>query len=118
MESNKKKASEWFKNLRDSVCECFEEIENIYSGRMTKIEPGKFERKSWDRPGGGGGEISIMKGRVFEKVGVNFSEVYGKFSPKFQSKIANTWNFNTKYEKKAIDSGRKTNYLIFKKKYE
>ncbi len=87
MESNKKKASEWFKNLRDSVCECFEEIENIYSGRMTKIEPGKFERKSWDRPGGGGGEISIMKGRVFEKVGVNFSEVYGKFSPKFQSKI-------------------------------
>ena len=36
----------------------------------------------------------------------------------FQSKIANTRNFNTKYEKKAIDSGRNTNYLIFKKKYE
>ena len=36
----------------------------------------------------------------------------------FQSKIANTWNFNTKYEKKAKDSGQKTNYLIFKKKYE
>ena len=36
----------------------------------------------------------------------------------FQSKIANTWNFNTKYEKKAINSGRKTNYLIFKKKNE
>ena len=35
-----------------------------------------------------------------------------------QSKIANTRNFNTKYEKKAIDSGRNTNYLIFKKKYE
>ena len=36
----------------------------------------------------------------------------------FQSKITNTRNFNTKYEKKAIDSGRNTNYLIFKKKYE
>ncbi len=36
----------------------------------------------------------------------------------FQNEISNTRNFNTKYEKKAIDSGRNTNYLIFKKKYE
>ncbi len=84
---NKKHASKWFKDLRDSICKCFEEIENIYSGQMLDSEPGKFKRKSWDRPGGGGGEISIMKGRVFEKVGVNFSEVFGKFSPNFQNKI-------------------------------
>ena len=87
MKMNKKHASKWFKDLRDSICKSFEEIENIYSGKMLENEPGRFKRKSWDRPGGGGGEISIMKGRVFEKVGVNFSEVFGKFSPAFQNKI-------------------------------
>jgi len=87
METNKEHASQWFKNLRNSICKSFEEIENIYSGEMANSEPGRFERRLWDRPGGGGGEISIMKGRVFEKVGVNFSEVFGEFSPKFQNKI-------------------------------
>ncbi|MBL41967.1 MAG: oxygen-dependent coproporphyrinogen oxidase [Rhodospirillaceae bacterium] len=87
MEIYKNKASEWFKNLRNKICNCFEEIEKNYSGNMTTLQPGKFQRKIWERPGGGGGEISIMRGRVFEKVGVNYSKVYGKLSPQFQNKI-------------------------------
>ncbi len=80
-------AAEWFKTLRDEICECFENIEFHYINQKADSKPRKFKRKIWDRPGGGGGEISIMKGKVFEKVGVNFSEVFGEFSPKFQSQI-------------------------------
>tara|TARA_Y100001970_G_scaffold293743_1_gene442799 strand:- start:4502 stop:5341 length:840 start_codon:yes stop_codon:yes gene_type:complete len=87
MEIYKKKASKWFRDLRDKICERFEEIEKNYSGSMTKFDSGKFQRKSWKRPGGGGGEISILKGRVFEKVGVNYSKVYGELSPQFKNKI-------------------------------
>ena len=46
-----------------------------------------FAQKKWDRDGGGGGVVCIMKGDVFEKVGVNISTVYGKFSDKFKSQI-------------------------------
>ncbi len=73
----------WFAALRDRICGEFEAIEDELSGR-----PGaRFERQDWERPGGGGGTIAVMKGRVFEKIGVNVSTVFGEFAPEFRAEI-------------------------------
>ena len=82
----RKIASEWFENLRDQLCSSFELIEGEYAEKKG-LKPGKFLRKTWDREGGGGGTMSIMKGNVFEKVGVNISTVHGEFSEEFRKHI-------------------------------
>lgn len=79
--------SKWFKDLRNQICEEFEKIENHSSNKLSHLPAGKFERTEWERPGGGGGEMSIMRGRIFEKVGVNISTVHGKFSDHFSKQI-------------------------------
>tara|TARA_B100001142_G_scaffold194455_1_gene193459 strand:- start:429 stop:1256 length:828 start_codon:yes stop_codon:yes gene_type:complete len=81
----KKLAKNWFKVLQDTICFDIEEIEK------KKI---KFVCKNWKRgkkKNEGGGEYRILEnGKIFEKVGVNFSEVNGKFSKEFRSKIPGT----------------------------
>ncbi len=87
----KKLVKNWFKTLQDMICFEIEEIEKNKK---------KFNSNNWRRnkkKDEGGGEYKILTdGKVFEKVGVNFSEVYGKFSKEFKSKIPGT-NYNSNF---------------------
>lgn len=82
-EDERRIAADWFQELRDQICDAFEQIEEDYEGPLKDQPPGKFERTAWDREGGGGGVMSVMRGRVFEKVGVNISTVMGEHSEEF-----------------------------------
>jgi coproporphyrinogen III oxidase len=82
-EAQKDEARRWFEALRDRICAALEAIED-------EFDPGekqRFARKPWEREGGGGGTMALLKGRVFEKAGVNASTVWGEFSPEFRASI-------------------------------
>lgn len=85
LEEKKQHAFGWFRELRDRICAEFEKIETELTG--SDLPAGKFQQTPWERPEGGSGEISLMKGRVFEKVGVNISTVHGTFSEQFRKEI-------------------------------
>lgn len=90
VEEQKKQASDWFRTLRDQIRDAFEAIEDELTGINADMPAGRFEVTDWDRPGGGGGQMSVMRGRVFEKVGVNISTVHGEFSEEFRGNIPGT----------------------------
>ena len=81
-EIKKKLASNWFKLLQNTICNDIEKLEG---------KKFKFKSKTWNRneiKDEGGGEFRILKnGKIFEKVGVNFSEIQGKFSKEMSKKI-------------------------------
>lgn len=89
-EDHRSRAKAWFERLRDDLCDALETIEHDVTGpNDTSARPhARFERKAWDRPGGGGGVMSVMReGRAFEKAGVNVSTVWGEFSEEFRDRI-------------------------------
>jgi len=103
-DDHKAQATVWFEKLRDDLCAALEALEDDVEGPNASSagEPGRFERQSWQRPAaeakqspageateghGGGGVMSVLRGRVFEKAGVNVSTVFGEFSEEFRARI-------------------------------
>jgi coproporphyrinogen III oxidase len=91
-DGQKQKAITWFEALRDQICEALEAVEDDVTGPnpTSANDPGRFQRTAWQRPPAGqagGGVMAVMRGRVFEKVGVNVSTVWGEFDEQFCKEI-------------------------------
>jgi coproporphyrinogen III oxidase len=90
IDSKKTAAQGWFRALRDRIMAAFEQIEADVTGPNGHMPPGRFEISPWDRAAGGGGEMGMLHGRVFEKAGVHISTVHGEFSADFAKQMPGT----------------------------
>jgi len=91
LEEKKARAKAWFEDLQGRLIAAFERLEDEAGTLYADMPAGRFERSPWKRGAAadeGGGVMAMMKGRVFEKVGVHVSTVHGEFSEEFREAIA------------------------------
>lgn len=77
-------ADGWFRELQTLLISALEAVENEFMGGCDNA---RFERRPWQREGGGGGTMALLRGTVLEKAGVNVSTVEGEFSEQFRHQI-------------------------------
>lgn len=92
LEQRKQRARAWFEQLRDDICVLLEKLEADAPAALYPGEAGHFVRTPWERTDhsgkpGGGGVMSMLRGRLFEKAGVHCSTVHGEFAPEFRAQI-------------------------------
>jgi coproporphyrinogen III oxidase len=75
------RASTWFQQLQRDMIAAFERLEDEAPAALYGNAPGRFELTPWTRAEGGGGVMGMLRGRFFEKCGLHFSFVHGRFSP-------------------------------------
>jgi len=90
IDSKQQRAAGWFRQFRDQLCAELEAVETELSGPFSDQPAGRFDIRPWAREAGGGGEMGLLHGRVFEKAGVHISVVHGRFSEEFARQMPHT----------------------------
>ena len=83
---------DWFETLQERIIAAMEALEREFAGVGADRPPGRFQLEPWERTDasgqpGGGGRMAMLRGRLFEKMGVHFSVVHGAFPTEFASQI-------------------------------
>jgi coproporphyrinogen III oxidase len=86
------RAKDWFETLQTRIIEAMEALEREFAGAVPFREPGRFALEPWERTDasgapGGGGRMGVLRGCLFEKMGVHFSVVHGAFPAEFAAQI-------------------------------